>query len=202
MSPAGPVTHWIRRLKGGDAAAVALVLKRYYDRLIGVAHARLRGRPFLGANEEDVAQSAFHSFCRGAMAGRFTRLSDRDDLWPLLVRITVRKAIDLLVREGRAKRGGGKVRGESALPAAGSTTDQHGINQVADNDLPPDVVAAADEAFRRLLEVLPNDQLRQAAQMRLDGHSNEEIAAQFQRSTVCVERWFNIIRQCWRERGA
>ena len=33
------------------------------------------------ADEEDVALSAFDSFCRGAEQGRFPRLDDRDDLW-------------------------------------------------------------------------------------------------------------------------
>jgi DNA-directed RNA polymerase specialized sigma24 family protein len=198
MSPAGSITRWIGQLKGGDGAAAAPLWERYRHRLIGLARARLHGRPFLGADEEDVALSAFHSFCREAMAGGFPQLADRKTLLPLLVLITVRKAIDLLVREGRVKRGGGKVRGESALPAAGSATDPPGMNQVACDDLTPDLAATAAAAVQRLLDLLPNENLRQAAQMRLDGYSNDEIAEKFQRSTVAIERWFNIIRQCWR----
>lgn len=201
MSPTGSVTHWIARLKAGDGSAAGPLWERYRLRLIGLAHARLHGRPFLGADEEDVALSAFHSFWRAAQAGRFTQLSDRNDLWPLLVKITVRKAADLLVREGRAKRGGGQVRGESALPEAGSATGPQGMNRVAGDDLPPDLVAAAADALQRLLDLLPTDYLREAARLRLDGYSNEDIAAKFQRSTVAVERWFNIIRRCWREKG-
>jgi DNA-directed RNA polymerase specialized sigma24 family protein len=199
MSPAGSITRWIGQLKGGDGAAAAPLWERYRHRLIGLARARLHGRPFLGADEEDVALSAFHSFCRGAQAGRFTQVSDRNNFWPLLVQITVRKAIDLLVREGREKRGGGKVRGESALPAAGSAADQPGMNQVACDDLTPHLAAAAADAVQRLLDALPKEYLRKAAQMRLDGYSNDEIAEKFQRSTVTIERWFDIIRQCWRD---
>jgi DNA-directed RNA polymerase specialized sigma24 family protein len=201
MSPAGSITNWIGQLKGGDGAAATPLWERYRTRLIGLARARLRSRPFLGADEEDVALSAFHSFCRAAQAGRFTELPDRDNLWPLLMKITVRKAADLLVREGRAKRGGGQVRGESALPEAGSATGPQGMNQAACDDLPPDLVAAAADALRRLLELLPTDYLREAARLRLDGYGNDEIAAKFQRSTVAIERWFNVIRRCWREKG-
>jgi DNA-directed RNA polymerase specialized sigma24 family protein len=202
MSPTGSITRWIGQLKGGDGAAATPLWERYRVRLIGLARARLHGHPFLGADEEDVALSAFHSFCRGAQAGRFTQLSDRNNLWPLLVQITARKAIDLLVREGRQKRGGGKVRGESALPAAGSATDQHGINQVVGDDLPPDLAAAAADAVQRLLDALPKEGLRAAARLRLEGYSNDEIAEKLECATVTVERWFDIIRRCWRERGA
>ena len=55
------------------------------------------------------------------------------------------------------------------------------------------------EEYGRSVERSPC--LRQAAQMRLGGYSNDEIAEKFQRSTVAIERWFTIIRQCWRKRG-
>ena len=56
------------------------------------------------ADEEDVALSAFDSFFRSAEQGRFPRLSDRDDLWQILVLVTTRKAVDLRTYEGRDKR--------------------------------------------------------------------------------------------------
>jgi len=62
-----------------------------------------------------VALSAFDSFCRAITQGRYPQLSDRDDLWQQLVLITARKAIDLVHHERRLKRGGGTVRGDSAL---------------------------------------------------------------------------------------
>ena len=56
--------------------------------------------PRVAADEEDVALSAFDSFCRGAQRGRFPQLDDRDNLWRLLVVITSRKAVDLAQHEG------------------------------------------------------------------------------------------------------
>jgi hypothetical protein len=44
------------------------------------------------ADEEDVALSAFNSFCLGAEQGHFAQLFDRDNLWRGLVTITARKA--------------------------------------------------------------------------------------------------------------
>ena len=57
------------------------------------------------------------------------RLDDRGDLWQVLVMLTKRKAIGLLRREQAAKRGGGQVRGESALgiPDGMSTAAPGGV---------------------------------------------------------------------------
>jgi hypothetical protein len=78
MSPAGSVTHRIVRLKAGGPAAAEPLGLRCYHRLVGLARSKLYRRPRRAADEEDVALSAFHSFCRGAEQGRFPLLlSDR-----------------------------------------------------------------------------------------------------------------------------
>jgi hypothetical protein len=81
------------------------------------------------ADEEDAALSAFGNACRGIEAGRFQWLKDRDDLWRLLVKITVRKARTQLVWILRDKRGGGGVRGDSALSKEGAPTEEKGFDQ-------------------------------------------------------------------------
>ena len=52
--------------------------RRYYSRLARLAAHRLRELPALRDQAEDVALSAFDSFCRGAEQGRFPDLFDRD----------------------------------------------------------------------------------------------------------------------------
>src|SRR5262249_11278918 len=115
MSPAGDVTQWLRQLMQGDRLAVQQLWQRYFTQLVGLARQRLRGAPRRATDEEDVALSAFDSFCRRAAQGRFPRLDDRDDLWQVLVTITVRKAADLANHERRKKRGGGAVVASSEL---------------------------------------------------------------------------------------
>src|SRR5262249_39146854 len=100
MSAPGSVTCWLDGLRAGDAAAAQVLWEGYYSRLVGLAKQRLRGAAGGPADEEDVALSAFDSFCRGAARGRFPRLNDRDDLWQVLVLLTARKASDAI----RAKR--------------------------------------------------------------------------------------------------
>src|SRR5262245_11080069 len=106
MQSEGEVTQWVRQLQAGQREAAGMLWERYHRRLIGLARARLAGQPRRAADEEDVVLSAFDSFCRGAEQGRFPRLEDRDDLWQMLVMITVRKAADLRQHEARQKRGG------------------------------------------------------------------------------------------------
>src|SRR5436190_22795008 len=115
MSASGDVTHWLRRLRAGDRQAVQGLWERYYRAVIALARRRLGDLPRRAADEEDVALSAFDSFCRAAEQGRFPRLEDRDDLWQVLAMLTKRKAADLRQSERRQKRGGGLVRGGSGL---------------------------------------------------------------------------------------
>jgi hypothetical protein len=88
MSTVSSVTQWVNRLQAGDRAAAQKLWEGYFQRLVRLARQKLRGTPRRARDEEDVALSAFDSFCRGAEAGRFPRLGDRADLWQLLVVIT------------------------------------------------------------------------------------------------------------------
>ena len=116
----GSVTAWIGALRGGDSDEAAHRLwDRYFDRLVDLARARLRFAARGPDDEEDAALSAFESLCRGVTEGRFVRLGGRDELWRLMATITARKAADRIEREGRQKRGGGRVRGEAELDGPG-----------------------------------------------------------------------------------
>src|SRR5690242_18871300 len=92
----GSVTSWIGQLKAGDLAAAQPLWEHYFERMVRLARLKLRALspPGGDADDEDAALSAFNSFCEGAKQGRFPNLADRDDLWHLLVLITIRKAHD------------------------------------------------------------------------------------------------------------
>jgi DNA-directed RNA polymerase specialized sigma24 family protein len=193
----GSVTHWLGRLKAGDLAAAQHLWEGYFCRLVELARVRLRDAPRRAADEEDVALSAFHSFCRGAERGRFPRLGDRGDLWQVLVVLTARKAANLVKRECRQKRGGGKVWNASALagsdPAAGVPAFADLIGREPD----PEFAAQVAEECRRLLERLGDATLGEVALWKMEGYTNEEIAARLGRSLATVERKLQLIRQVW-----
>jgi len=134
------VTRWIDGLREGSDADVQRLWDRYFQRLVHLASARLPGHARRASDEEDVALSAFNSFCDRVGRGQFPELVDRDDLWRLLVTITTRKVVESVRRETRKKRGGGRVRGASAF-ADGDAIDQ-GMAQVLSREPAPVETAA------------------------------------------------------------
>ncbi len=190
------VTRWLSGLARGDASAAREIWQRYYEQLVRLARKKLGAGGRRAADEEDVALSAFFSFCRGAAQGRFPRLDDRHDLWKLLVTITARKATAQIRHDRRQKRGGGAVRGESVF-ARGDPGQGAGIGQVLGQEPTPAVAAAVAEECRRLLELLPEESLRQIATMKLEGYANGEIAQRLDCAPRTVERKLARIRECW-----
>jgi len=198
MSASGSVTHWIAELKAGNQVAAQKLWESYFQRLVGLARRKLQGARRRMADEEDVVVSAFASFCRGAQQGRFSQLRDRNNLWPLLLKITACKALDLIHHERRQKRGGGAVRGESALAApSGSASADAGIDGVVGSEPTPEFAVQVAEEYRRLLDRLDDPDLRSIAVWKMEGHTNAEIADMLGCVTGTVERKLRVIRTIW-----
>ena len=137
-----------------------------------------------------MALSAFESFYQRAERGQFPQLNDRDDLWQLLVVVTVRKAIDLVRHEGRPTRGSGRVLVLSELAGPG-------LEQVLDPEPTPELAAQMAEECRRLYGCLGDDTLRAVARWKMEGHTNAEIAAKLGCVPQTVERKLRTIRRLW-----
>jgi DNA-directed RNA polymerase specialized sigma24 family protein len=189
------VSALIERLEAGDHEAAQPLWERYYPRLVELARKHLRGTSRRAADEEDVALSAFDSFCRGVEGGRFPQLKDRDGLWALLVLITVRKAADLANYNQRERRGGGQVRGDSALEPHEGEQTAGGFAQVEAGDPTPDVAVQLVEEFHGLLDRLGSDELRSIAVWKLEGYTNAEIAERLGCAEVSVRRRLRLIRK-------
>jgi DNA-directed RNA polymerase specialized sigma24 family protein len=198
MSSAQSVTRWLGRLQRGDREAARDLWKRYFERLVQVARTKLRGTPRRAADEEDVALSALNSFCRAAADGRFPDLQDRHGLWPLLATITARKALKLAAHERCRKRGGGAVRGESALVPPGEQADDHaGWGAVFGREPTPAFACQMAEECQRLLDRLPDEPLRSVARWKMEGFTNAEIAVKLGCIERTVERKLRTIRHLW-----
>jgi DNA-directed RNA polymerase specialized sigma24 family protein len=193
MSSVGSITVWIEALKAGDDQAVQRLWEGYFQKLVGLARQKLRGRPLAAADEEDAALSAFDSFCRGAAHHRFPQLCDRHDLWQILVLLTARKASHLLRNEHAQKRGGGAVRHVSALQ------DQAAVLETMGREPTPEFAAEVAEEFRRRLDALGDATLRAVALAKMEGCTNAEIAARLGVVERTVERRLGLIRRLWEE---
>jgi DNA-directed RNA polymerase specialized sigma24 family protein len=187
MSSIGDVTHWLHQLTAGQRDAIKPLLDCYFRRLVALARDRLRGLPRGGRDEEDLALSAFDSFCRRAEEGKFPRLKDSEDLWEVLRMIVLRKVCDLVQHEQRDKRDWRRTQpldGEDAHVPIGP-------------DPGPAEVAEAAEEMTRLLGLLPDKLMRDIALRKLEGYTNEEIKTLLDCSLKMVERRLPVIRKIW-----
>jgi DNA-directed RNA polymerase specialized sigma24 family protein len=200
MSSTHSVTRWLGQLKAGDQEAARQLWARYFKQLVRLARAQLAGARRRVADEEDVALGALDSFCRAAAAGRFPDLHDRHGLWPLLVAITTHKASKQVQHERRQKRGGGAVRGGSALgDPGGDPDDPGGWEQVLGREPSPAFACQVADECRRLLDQLQEEPLRSVALWKMEGYTNAEIAAKLGCIERTVERKLRTIRRIWEE---
>jgi DNA-directed RNA polymerase specialized sigma24 family protein len=196
MSSTGSITTLFNRLQLGDRDGVQRLWELYFRRLVGLARKKLGDLPRRAVTEEDVALSAFDSFCRAAEEGRFPHLGDRDDLWQLLVLITARKASDLRQHEGRDKRDWRRVH-EAAQAEGAESSGPGAFADLFSREPDPAFAAEVAEESRRLLDLLADEELRQIALRKMEGHTNEEIAGQLELALATVERRLRRIRKCW-----
>jgi DNA-directed RNA polymerase specialized sigma24 family protein len=193
MTPSSSVTTWLAALKAGDPAAAEALWRRYFARLVELARQHLTSQVRRAADEEDVALSAFADFCAGAAAGRFPRLTNRHDLWQLLLTVTLRRAHNLVRDESRQRRDGRRTVG------AGDLFDFAGgdLDRLVGTAPDPALAAATADQLRHLLAVLPGDDLRTIARDLLAGYTAVEIARRLGCGLRTVERRWQRIRQFW-----
>lgn len=195
MSSSGSITHWLHQLQDREPAAAQKLWEHYFRRLVALAGRVLRGTPRGAADEEDVALSAFASFCRGAECGRFPQLADRHDLWRLLVVITARKALRLARREGR-RQCNGRRRGAKGPAPLGSQVDLE-VEQIIGPEPTPEFALQVAEECRRLLNLLGDGRLESLAVWKMEGYTSQEIASKLGCSLPTVERKLRLIRTIW-----
>ena len=195
MSSTGSITQWLSQLKAGNQAAAQKLWECYFGRLVRLARKKLQGFPRRAADEEDVALSAFDDFCRCAEQGRFPRLSDRDDLWQVLVVLTDRKAIKLVHHERRQKRGGAAIGDDcTVLYPQGLAAE---LERIQSHEPTPEFAAEVADEFQRLLARLGNEELRSVALWKMEGYTTAEIAAKLGCVPRTVQRKLGVIRSRW-----
>jgi RNA polymerase sigma factor (sigma-70 family) len=189
------VTEWIQQLRAGDSVAAQRLWERYFQQMVTLARRRLEGAAKAMADEEDVALSAFRSFCLGARDGRFPQLLDSDSLWPLLMVITANKSVDLIRRNNRLRRGG---RANVQRDNTDSTVSI--LNEIMSKEPTPEFAAEVADQLQRLLNKLRekgDDDLSRIALLRMDGFSHKEIADRIGCSVRSIDRKMIVIAQVW-----
>ncbi len=181
------VTVWIRQLEAGDPEAAERLWKSYFPRMVRSARWRLQRYPTRWADEEDIALSAFKSFCRAT--GNLHQLRDRVNLWPFLLMLIARKVSHQVRHERRAKRLGRLAGAPDGMEAL--------LRELPGKEPPPDLIHQMTDECQNLFDRLPDDSLRTVAGMKLEGYTNGEIADQMGCGHRTVERKLQVIRQLW-----
>jgi RNA polymerase sigma factor (sigma-70 family) len=198
----GSVTRLIIELRSDEPAvreaAARLVWGRYLGELLALARSHLSARVRSREDEEDVLQSMYKSFCLRHRRGDFD-LANRDELWGLLVQITLRKARNTANRHLQGKRD--VRREEVGTPAARGEEPAGMVLDGIDSDGPtPAEAALLNEALERRFQTLNDPALRQIAFSKLEGYTNQEIAGQLGCTLRTVERKLERIRNYWSTR--
>jgi DNA-directed RNA polymerase specialized sigma24 family protein len=199
MEPTTSVSGLIPLLRAEDKSvrdmAASLIWQRYFRELLDLARRNLGTRVRRRVDEEDIVVSMFDSFCARQARGEHD-LADRDELWRLLVTITLRKASNARRNHHRAKR-------TLALEQSVATHDDQSscpgwaLEQMDGSTPSPAEAAVLNESLERRLESLGDPELRQIALWRLEGYTNREIADRIKRTERAVERRMERIRLKW-----
>jgi RNA polymerase sigma-70 factor (ECF subfamily) len=176
----------LARLRAGDQGAATLVVDQYARRLVALARNHLDRRILRKEDPEDVLQSVFQSFFRRFAEGQF-QLDSRDDLWALLVTLTLRKCGHRAAYYGALRR---NVRRDVSPPpdASGSWWESF-----AREPTPVETTLLA-ETVERLLDGLEADQ-QQIVMLSLDGKPVAEVAEQLGMTRRRVQRVLQGVRQ-------
>ncbi|MGL4513987.1 MAG: RNA polymerase sigma factor [Lacipirellulaceae bacterium] len=172
----------MRRFRRGDQDAATALYLRYADRLTALAEKKTGADLKVRFDADDVVQSVFRTFFRRVAGGAYD-VPEGDELWGLLLVVTLNKVRGLASRHRAQKRAVGASSGGEAA----------------------EVVAADDEASLRVLK-MTIDEFAQSLdaghqhilELRVEGYEVAEIAARCGRTKRTVERVLQTLRESLR----
>jgi RNA polymerase sigma factor (sigma-70 family) len=183
MDAQNPTAELLVRLRRGDPEAAEAIFFRYAQRLISLAEQQLSRKLAARLDGADVVQSVFRTFFRRSAAGEF-RIDGSDELWRLLVQITVQKA------RAYGRRHTARVRDVFDEAPGGAAL----LLAAVAHEPGPEEAAALVDQIQQLLRGLPAlycDLL----QLRLEGHSIADTATRLGVSRRTVHRGLNLLQQ-------
>lgn len=172
---------WLGNLADGRADAVEEFWERYGVALQRVAERQIASWLRKRVDPEDVVQSACRTFFRRAGQGDFS-LDSKDDLWKLLLTITLNKARMQARFHSRNRR---SISKEQAMPEAASLQPAEWNNAIESIEL-KDMIEKAFADY--------DDEKRKLLDMWLEGRTQNEIAQEIGCSERTVRRMQERIR--------
>ena len=157
----------IAAFKAGDESAARELFDKYCEQLMRLAKKRIGQRMTSRVDPEDVLQSAFRTFFTHVRNDDFS-FEQADDLFKLLVRLTVHKTLRQIAYHRAAKR--------NPELEIGHGSDAHELlQQIASESPSPEVEVALVDEFERFVGQLPPLD-REVLGLKLQGFTTVEIA--------------------------
>lgn len=175
----------VERWQAGDQSAAANLYYRYVEQLIKLAQRRLSSKLAARVDPEDIVQSVFRSFFVRARQGKFVFKGD-DDIWKLLVQITIHKTLKQVAHHRRGKRDAGVE-----VSAASGDADLL-VSYLSREPTPEEAAIFVDELASFLRMLRPED--RKIIEMRLEGFDQVEIAKRLGVTDRTIRRVMERIR--------
>ncbi|MGE3817953.1 MAG: ECF-type sigma factor [Isosphaeraceae bacterium] len=185
-----PVTRWLIELRQGDEAAAGRLWDHLHRRLLTLAEREVAHKAPSGFDGEDVALSAFHTLCQSLRQGRYGDVDNRDELWQLLLVITINKARRRVRDENRLRRGGGLSRSDDGGEF---------LSSIVSPEPDPQMVSMAREECQRLLGSLGSRDLQLVVLLKAEGYTDEQVAENLGCTRRTVQRRLALIRDLWAE---
>jgi RNA polymerase sigma-70 factor (ECF subfamily) len=173
--------------------AARIIWERFAPRLKNLVRRHLDSRILRREDEQDVLQSMFASFCHAQATGK-TAPASREELWKLLVRITMCKVVNTAHRHLADRRDIRRERGDGPRDPGDSHFPKWMLDHVDRSQPSPEERVAVVEEVQRLLRLLP-DPLRQIVVWKLEGFTNAEISCMIGRTVRSVETKLQLIRK-------
>jgi DNA-directed RNA polymerase specialized sigma24 family protein len=181
----GESAELVARWRAGDEQAAEDLFRRYAERLIALVRVRLSEKLQRRLDPEGVLQSVYSSFFSGARDGRYV-LEQSGDLWKLLVVIATHKLHPQTVQPATPG---------PALESEGNRYTPPGLRAeaLAAGPSPAEAAALADDLEHLMRDLDPLQ--RKILELRLQGSTLNEIAADTHRSQRTVRRVLDRIKE-------
>jgi DNA-directed RNA polymerase specialized sigma24 family protein len=134
---------------------------------------------------------------RGTKSGLFDKISNRNELWWTLLKITKRKVATAHRRERTKKRGKWAVQSKEKLESDLHAAGFYSFDEVCNHELSPELFCTMRDQTNWLIGLLKSDEMRRIALWRIEGLTVNEIAKCMSLTPRSIERKLKIIRTRW-----
>ncbi len=169
----------------GDEDAARQLFDRYAEQLVLLARKRISQRLASRIDPEDIVQSSFRTFFRRCEEGQFS-FKDPDDVCKLLARITIHKTFRQIAYHKRAKR-------DATIETPHGDESQDMLLKLVTCDPSPEEATTFVDQLEHFFALLGDEELR-ILKMRMEGHSNVDIAKELNISDRKIRRIMERVR--------